>query len=82
MAVDTDWIITEMPLNVIRLGSWVHYMRFYVKSGKLSQDRVDRLNEVGFCWNVTDSRWMQKFEQLKAFKADHGNFDVPGSNPL
>ena len=65
-----------------RLGSFVHYMRFYVKSGKLAQDRIDRLNELGFSWNVNADRWTAKYEDAAKYKADHGNFNVPYGNPL
>jgi len=57
-------------------------MRFYVKGGKLSQDHIDCLNELGFTWNVTSDRWNARFEALAKFKADHGNFDVPSTNSL
>ena len=37
-----------------RLGSFVHYMRFYVKGGKLAKEQIDRLTELGFSWNVVN----------------------------
>ncbi|KAL7547342.1 hypothetical protein ACHAWF_010660 [Thalassiosira exigua] len=52
----------DVPQRQGRLGAFVHYMRFYVKSGKLSQDYVDRLNGLGFSWNVTEDRWNAKYE--------------------
>ena len=30
------------------LGSFVHYMRLYLKVGKLSQEQETRLKEIGF----------------------------------
>jgi len=73
---------SDVPQRSGRLGSWVHYMRFYSKGGKLSQDRRDRLDEIGFCWNVTDDRWMAKYQDACNFKTEHGNFDVPASHSL
>jgi hypothetical protein len=64
------------------LGSFVHYQRFYVKEGKLSQNHIDRLNGLGFSWNVANNRWMQKFEALQKYKTEHGNFDVSARHPL
>ncbi|KAL9178962.1 hypothetical protein ACHAXT_011935 [Thalassiosira profunda] len=62
-----------------RLGTFVHYMRFYEKRGRLSQERLDKLNELGFSWNVTDDRWNAKYEELCKWKADHGNFNIPST---
>ncbi|KAL7536840.1 LOW QUALITY PROTEIN: hypothetical protein ACHAXR_007432 [Thalassiosira sp. AJA248-18] len=52
----------DVPQRSGRLGSFVHYMRFYIKGGKLSQDIIDRLTEIGFSWNVTMDRWNAKYE--------------------
>ena len=72
----------DVPQRSGRLGSWVHYMRFYVQSGKLSQEQIDRLNGVGFCWNVAEDRWMSKYQALTKFKAENGSFDMVASHPM
>lgn len=72
----------DVPQRAGRLGSFVHYMRFYVKGGKLAQNHIDRLNELGFSWNVTDDRWNAKYEALAKYKTEHGNFDVPSGHSL
>ena len=33
-----------------RLGNWVNTQRRFRKTKKLSPERVERLNEVGFVW--------------------------------
>lgn len=43
---------------------------------------IDRLNEIGFSWNITDGRWMSKFEEISKYKADKGHFEVPSTDPL
>lgn len=65
-----------------RLGSFVHYMRFYVKGGKLAQEQIDRLTKLGFSWNVVNDRWNSKFEMLAKFKADNNHFDIPSGHTL
>lgn len=72
----------DVPQRSGRLGSFVHYMRFYVKSGKLSKDRIDRLNGLGFSWNVTEDRWNTKYEAVSKYKAEHGNFEMTGGHSL
>lgn len=60
--LDTHLFICSLILQYVRLGTFVHYMRFYAKNGKLSQDRIDRLNELDFSWNVADDRWNTKYD--------------------
>lgn len=72
----------DVPQRSGRLGAWVHYMRFYVKSGKLSQDQIDRLNSIGFSWNVTEDRWMARYQELRQYKEEHGNYEIDSKNSL
>ena len=38
------------------LGAWVHNQRCIHKNGKLSEERVARLDDFGFCWSPLHSR--------------------------
>lgn len=44
--------------------------------GRLTDDRIRRLEEVGFVWSLRDD-WKKHFEELKSFKAEHGHCNVP-----
>ena len=44
--------------------------------GQLSQDRIDKLEEIGFVWRLVRS-WDDNFERLQQYHAQHGNCDVP-----
>ena len=45
--------------------------------GKLPPHREAKLDAITFSWNTEDFWWNKKFEQLKAYKKDHGDFCVP-----
>eukprot|EP00804_Cyclotella_cryptica_P020157 CCRYP_014932-RB/>CCRYP_014932-RB protein AED:0.07 eAED:0.07 QI:215/0.81/0.75/1/0.63/0.58/12/3112/737 len=60
-----------------RLGSFVHYMRHYNKTGKLSADQVVRLKEISFDFNVQDSLWNSRCDELASYKEQHGDFCIP-----
>ena len=47
------------------LWTWVAAQRVKAKKGTLSQERIDRLNELGFIWSVLDERWMAQFLRVK-----------------
>ncbi|KAL9189794.1 hypothetical protein ACHAXT_009469 [Thalassiosira profunda] len=66
-----------------QLGEWVHTQRNFRKKGKLSGDRIQRLNGLGFQWrlpnvgNRQDELWNERYELLKAYKTKHGHCNVP-----
>ena len=65
----------------IKLGVWVAKQRGAQKKGKLSEEQVARLSEIGFTWILSESRrsWDESFELLKAYKEEHGHCRVPQS---
>ena len=85
-----------MPIRGTVLGRWVREQRIQYKSfvrgekvrGSLTEDKVDLLNAVGFSWKVTPmclakQRWMERYNELKAFKIENGHTNVPQiSHPL
>mmetsp|Transcript_3206 Transcript_3206/g.6445 ORF Transcript_3206/g.6445 Transcript_3206/m.6445 type:complete len:383 (+) Transcript_3206:387-1535(+) len=45
----------------------------------ISDERIQKLNEVGFVWNVHEAQWLERFEELKKYRGDHGDTLVPKS---
>jgi superfamily II DNA or RNA helicase len=60
------------------LQEWVWIQRRLKKKGKLAADRIRRLNEIGFNWDVTKGQriWEIMFAKLCVFKRQHGHCDV------
>lgn len=56
------------------LGRWLDRQR--ERKGKLSQDRIDRLNTLGMVWDKTDS-WEVRYTLAKQYFEEHGNLNVP-----
>lgn len=44
--------------------------------GRLTEDRIRRLNELGFVWSLRDD-WTKHYEELKEFKQENGHCNVP-----
>ncbi len=51
-----------------RLGLWCHLQRCAQKAGTLQEDRIAKLDKIGFQWSVKNLGWMKYFEQLKEYK--------------
>ncbi|MCE3232592.1 MAG: type restriction protein res subunit [Rickettsiaceae bacterium] len=60
-----------------QLGEWVSKQRTRYRKGCLVEKRKALLDKLGFCWNVLDSSWYAKFEQLKKFKEKNGHCNIP-----
>lgn len=51
------------------------------KESIISADRIEKLNEIGFVWNVYRLKWFKGFEELKLYISNHGDALVPQIYP-
>jgi len=68
----------------LTLGGWVVKMRRLRKKGRLSTDKIRRLNKIGFVWEPLKKRqkehdiiWAQWLDKLIAFYRKNGHWCVP-----
>ena len=61
----------------VNLGMWVQTQRQRYKDGKMDQERVRRLMELGFKWDCLDEDWEERYWLLAEFKEVHGHCNVP-----
>jgi hypothetical protein len=68
------------------LGFWVCHQRQNFKNRQLggsssdfvlSRERIRKLDEIGFTWDVLEAQWFQRLQELKAYKQIHGDTLVP-----
>lgn len=59
------------------LGLWTKYQREAREHGFLSDDRVRRLDGIGFVWEPRDVDWDTMFDALVQFKQQYGHCHVP-----
>jgi len=59
------------------LSRWVNEMRRKFNENRLSMEYINRLNKIGFIWNIEDARFEKRVAALKRFHKTHGHFDVP-----
>ena len=65
----------EWPNNP-KLGKWCAHQRTAYQNSKLPDDRIQKLEELGFAWNSLDAAWEEMFTALKAYKQTYGNCNV------
>ncbi len=80
-----DTLIPQSYTNNPQLGIWVITQRVQYKrkqSGEASQmtdERIHKLNEIGFVWDVLNDVWNEMFQQLVEYKKERGDTLVPKS---
>ena len=60
-----------------RLGQWVRTQRRAKKSNLLTCQQIDRLDTLGFVWDVPEFAWTMNFQRLTAYAEKHGHVLVP-----
>jgi len=60
-----------------KLSRWVNEMRRLYNENRLPIQRIQKLNKIGFIWNMEDEQFSENLSKLKRFHKKHGHFDVP-----
>jgi superfamily II DNA or RNA helicase len=72
--VPAKW--SEDPL----LGFWINNLRSSCKTNKLSQEKIELLNNLGMEWNplttINAELWERKFKELENFKKINGHCNI------
>jgi hypothetical protein len=58
------------------LVGWVERQRTTFRGNKLRKDRKELLDEIGFDCEPGNTFWLQQYENLKAYKDEHGHCNV------
>lgn len=66
---------TDVPVSATLLG-WVKTQRTFLRNGRLSSVRKEKLDALGFDWNPQDTIWKKWFQVYKDFIAQHPRADV------
>lgn len=53
--------------SISKIYRWMLYQRKYYKLGKLSVNRIKKLESIGFVWDAELDLWNRQFELLKKF---------------
>ena len=58
------------------LGNWCSNMRMRYRTNKMPEERIKRLEEIGFQWQVFESQWEDGYKHAEEFFLKHGNLEV------
>ena len=61
------------------LGAWITNARKRRSDGKLTEERIQQLDQLGMTWSVFDARWEQGYALAMNYAAEHGDLNVPAN---
>ncbi|CAB9523514.1 helicase [Seminavis robusta] len=61
----------------LKLGRWVSDQRQARNKDKLDEWKVEKLDQIGFVWDLLKESWNTFFQALLSFQAREGHCDVP-----
>ena len=59
------------------LGKWINNARKRRNDGKLTEERIRQLDQLGMTWSVFDAKWEQGYALAAIYAQEYGNLDVP-----
>lgn len=59
------------------LGKWINNARKRRNDGKLTEERIRQLDQLGMAWKVFDVRWEQGYALSAVYAQEYENLDVP-----
>jgi hypothetical protein len=86
--VNSQEDLAEEP-NLDKLGMWVYHQRVAYRKGRdepsdkyppLEYFKIKALEKLDFTWEVKHEKWLQRFNELKAFKTKYGDCETPHPN--
>ena len=71
----------EMPVaykteSGLQLGRWVRRQRDFYAQGRITEEHIAKLREIGFVLEKSDP-WEEKYQLAKAYYEEYGDLNVP-----
>ena len=63
----------------LSLGCWCNTQRRIYRgnlNGILTEERIKKLNSIGFLWNPKEESWMENYQAAAAFYREHHHLDI------
>ena len=61
-----------------KLGGWISDQKEKFAAGKLTQDKIEALEQVGMVWEKPDP-WEERFALAEKYYREHGDLEIPPS---
>jgi hypothetical protein len=83
-ATQGDCLVPQKCKEYPRLGGWVNLQRVEYrkrrqgkKTSQMTEERMKKLNKLGFVWDMYEAAWTERYEELVKYKEKYGDCIVP-----
>ena len=59
----------------LKVGVWISSQRESYGMGRLSEEQVGLLNDIGMCWDRFESKWEQGFRYCQCYAREYGDIN-------
>lgn len=78
---DENGNINNIPADYrpdgIKLLNWIRTQRSSYNNGKLTQERIEKLESLDIIWNPQDALWDMGYQHALDYVNEHGDLNVP-----
>lgn len=58
------------------LGSWISHQRISYKSGKLTDNRIEMLEQIGMSWDGMSATWNEMYKLARQYYEENNNLSI------
>ena len=66
-----------MTLDGFKLGWWQGTQKGNYNNGKLDNEKIKRLEDIGFIWDILGKAWEKGYQETLKYKKEFGNANAP-----
>lgn len=71
--VQGNTLVSKADKENYELSKWIYAQRKAYSDGLLIQNKIDKLNEIDFCWDAKRGLWQLRYQQLTEFYKKNGH---------
>ncbi len=69
---------TDYRIDGVYLSRWISSQRTLYKKGRLSEDKIIKLENIGMFWgSLSERTWLEQFSDTKQYYCEHGDLNIP-----
>ena len=74
---DINRVPSDFRYGDFRLNVWLRAQRERKRKGKLSDERIEKLESIGFLWDKNQAFWKSGYDHAVAYLQEHGGTNIP-----
>lgn len=68
--------IDNTKFDGTKLRDWLKLQRSYYQNKYLSEDKIEKLNQLNMAWNLQEASWEHFYSLAKQYYLENGNLDI------